>query len=139
LFHSRFTLEDRRKKELELIGKEFKNPKDETNETTPKILVATQVVEASLDIDADLLFTEIAPMDALVQRMGRVLRRHKDFIPEEPKEPNVNVIVFREGYQSGSKYVYENELIEKTFAILKSSSEIINAKDDQLAEIIKRY
>ncbi|MDH7605711.1 MAG: CRISPR-associated helicase Cas3' [Melioribacter sp.] len=139
LLHSRFTLEDRREKEIELIGKEFKNPKDETNEKTPKILVATQVVEASLDIDADVLFTEIAPLDALVQRMGRVLRRYKDSIPEEPKEPNIYVIVFNEGYESGYKKVYENELIEKTIAILKSSEEIINSNEKRLNEIIKKY
>jgi len=73
LLHSRFTLEDRRKKEKLLIETEFPNPKKGNDGA--KILVATQVVEASLDIDADVLFTELAPMDSLVQRMGRVLRR----------------------------------------------------------------
>lgn len=72
LLHSRFTFADRKEKERRLM-EEFKNPKEEPD--GPKILVATQVVEASLDIDADVLFTELAPMDALVQRMGRVLRR----------------------------------------------------------------
>ncbi|WP_438316091.1 CRISPR-associated helicase Cas3' [Candidatus Caldatribacterium sp. SIUC1] len=72
LLHSRFTLEDRRKKE-ETLKEEFPNPKKDNDGA--KILVATQVVEASLDIDADVLFTELAPMDSLVQRMGRVLRR----------------------------------------------------------------
>lgn len=145
LLHSRFTLEHRRKKELDICGSdkekiigEFQNPKPD-DENIPKILVATQIVETSLDIDADVLFTEIAPMDALVQRMGRVLRRYKDSIPVEPKEPNINVIIFREGYESGNKYVYEKELIEKTFAILNSALEIINDEDDQLTEIIKRY
>jgi len=96
-------------------------------------------VEASLDIDADVLFTEIAPLDALVQRMGRVLRRYKDSIPEEPKDPNVYIIVFSEGYESGNKHVYEKELIEKTIAILNSSEEIINSNEKQLIEIIKKY
>jgi len=73
LLHSRFTLEDRRKKEKLLIETEFPNPKKDNDGA--KILVATQVVEASLDIDADVLFTELVPMDSLVQRMGRVLRR----------------------------------------------------------------
>lgn len=138
LFHSRFTLEDRRKIELELIGREFKNPKNEKSETTSKILVATQVVEASLDIDADVLFTEIAPLDALVQRMGRVLRRYTDNYVHNG-EPNVNVIIFREGYESGNKHVYEKELLEKTFAILNSTPVVFNAEDDQLNEIVKKY
>lgn len=59
LFHSRFTNEDKRKK-MELV---------ESIESG--ILVATQVVEVSLDIDYDVLYTEVAPpLDALVQRFG---------------------------------------------------------------------
>ena len=74
LLHSRFTLEDRRNREEKIIN-EFKNPKS-SEENQGKILVATQVVEASLDIDADVLFTDLCPLDALVQRMGRVMRRY---------------------------------------------------------------
>jgi len=74
LLHSRFTLLDKKNKENKYI-EEFKNPKP-TIENKGKILVATQVVEASLDIDADVLFTEICPMDALIQRAGRILRRY---------------------------------------------------------------
>lgn len=72
LLHSRFTVWDRQKLEAQ-VQKSFKNPKRSPDGA--KILVATQVVEASLDIDADVLFTEVAPLDALVQRMGRALRR----------------------------------------------------------------
>ncbi|MGC8778625.1 MAG: CRISPR-associated helicase Cas3', partial [Candidatus Caldatribacteriaceae bacterium] len=72
LFHSRFTLKDRRERE-NILETEFANPKDAPDGA--KILVATQVVEASLNIDADVLFTELAPMDALIQRMGRIFRR----------------------------------------------------------------
>lgn len=72
LLHSRFTVWDRQRLEAQ-IQRSFKNPKKSPDGA--KILVATQVVEASLDIDADVLFTELAPLDALVQRMGRALRR----------------------------------------------------------------
>jgi len=65
--------EEQQKKKIIIKGL-FQNPKPK-DENSPKILVATQVVEASLDIDADYLFTEIAPIDSLVQRMGRVMRR----------------------------------------------------------------
>ena len=74
LLHSRFTLEDRKDRER-IVMEAFGNPKPK-DEKAGRILVATQVVEASLDIDGDVLFTDLAPLDALVQRMGRVMRRY---------------------------------------------------------------
>ncbi len=63
LFHSRFTNEDRERK-MRLVEK-----------IESGILVATQVVEVSLDLDYDVLYTEAAPVDALIQRFGRINRR----------------------------------------------------------------
>ncbi len=121
LLHSHFTLSDRENKEKEIV-KEFENPKS-SNEKDGKILIATQVVEASLNIDADILFTEIAPMDSLVQRMGRVLRRYGPLSsPEDipfPKEPNVYIWVFENGFQSGRNYVYNEDVIKLTLKFLK--------------------
>jgi len=64
-YHSKFTLRDRAKKER-LI-----------DSASTRLLVATQVVEVSLDIDFDRMFTECAPPDAIVQRAGRVNRRRE--------------------------------------------------------------
>ena len=129
LFHSRFRQADRANIENDLL-KFFGNPKPEA-EKEPKILVATQVVEASLDLDADYLFTEIAPWDALIQRMGRVLRAYRqtssnyiqmryhkdnDEIPD-----NIFVIIFDEIFESGKgKYVYHNDLIQATARFFES-------------------
>lgn len=63
LLHSRFNQEDRNRIETELVSGSL-----------PKVLVATQVVEVSLDLDFHQAFLEPAPIDALVQRMGRVNR-----------------------------------------------------------------
>jgi CRISPR-associated endonuclease/helicase Cas3 len=75
LFHARFTMGDRIKKEnevLKLFGK------DSTPEIRKgRILVATQVVEQSLDLDFDFMVTDLAPMDLIIQRSGR-LHRHND-------------------------------------------------------------
>jgi len=124
LLHSRFTLDDRKNHEETLVS-EFSNPKPQ-NELEGKILVATQVVEASLDIDADILFTEITPMDAFVQRLGRVLRRYGPMTSPDNisslSEPNVSVWVFRNGLQSGRGYVYDQELILLTLKLLKDKS-----------------
>jgi CRISPR-associated endonuclease/helicase Cas3 len=116
LLHSRFTHEHRSNLE-DKISKEFSNPKP-PDEKQGKILVATQVVEASLDLDADVLFTEIAPLDALVQRMGRVLRRIRaDY--QHNGEPNVYVWVFEEGLQSGMHRVYNPSIVMLAIKILK--------------------
>jgi len=126
LLHSRFTWNDRRNREKLICGDEkekikgeFENPKS-PDEQAGKILVATQVVEASLDIDADVLFTEIAPLDALVQRMGRVLRRYGPMNSPRsiPEEPNVFVWVFKNGLQSGRGHVYDNDLVLLTLKLL---------------------
>ena len=64
LIHSRFTFKDRRHLESRIFS-------------YPRIVVATQVIEVSLDIDYDEMFTEICYPDSLVQRAGRVNRNGK--------------------------------------------------------------
>ncbi|QOR76070.1 MAG: CRISPR-associated helicase Cas3' [Thermoflavifilum sp.] len=124
LLHAQFTLNDRREKEVE-IEKKFKNPKPE-DEEQGKILVATQVVEASLDIDADVLFTELAPLDALVQRMGRVLRRYGPNNPPPEKnssdEPNVYIWVFNNKLQSINYRMYDKDILFLSLKILHIKS-----------------
>ncbi|MDI6827931.1 MAG: CRISPR-associated helicase Cas3' [Armatimonadota bacterium] len=68
LLHGGFTAEDRLKKEQKL----FRKPG--SRQPACQILIATQVVEVSLDISFDTIFTEIAPVDDLLQRFGRVNR-----------------------------------------------------------------
>jgi CRISPR-associated endonuclease/helicase Cas3 len=67
LFHGRFNMRDRADIERRLAV-----------ESLPPVLVATQVVEVSLDISYAQGYFEAAPIDALAQRMGRVNRRAKD-------------------------------------------------------------
>ena len=75
LFHARFALEDRLKKE-DLVVKTFgKDSGDDKRDG--KILVATQVVEQSLDLDFDALITDLAPIDLLIQRAGRLWRHDR--------------------------------------------------------------
>jgi CRISPR-associated endonuclease/helicase Cas3 len=72
LIHSRFRRKDRsglEKKIIELQDANFENQ--------AAIAVATQVVEVSLDISYDRMITEAAPLDALIQRFGRINRKRK--------------------------------------------------------------
>lgn len=74
LLHSQFTYKDRERKEKDVLYK-FKEEK-----TRPFILVATQIVEISLDISCDIMYTEIAPVDAIGQRGGRIHRKGQTWI-----------------------------------------------------------
>lgn len=76
LFHARFAMGDRldREKEVErFFGKESKGA-----ERAGKIVVATQVIEQSLDVDFDELVSDLAPLDSLFQRFGRYRRHRRD-------------------------------------------------------------
>ncbi|MDW8358883.1 MAG: CRISPR-associated helicase/endonuclease Cas3, partial [Thermus sp.] len=82
LLHARFPAEERALREgvaLALFGKGGPRPER-------AILVATQVAEQSLDLDFDLLYTDLAPMDLLFQRAGR-LHRHERGRPQGLEEP----------------------------------------------------
>lgn len=78
LFHARFTFKDREKianRVIELFGK------DRSHRPFRHILIATQVVEQSLDLDFDHMVSQIAPVDLLLQRAGRLHRHLKRSIP----------------------------------------------------------
>ncbi len=74
LFHSRFTAGDRARIESEVLRR-F-GPQSGAVSRRGHVLIATQVIEQSLDIDFDVLVSDLAPIDLLIQRAGR-LRRHR--------------------------------------------------------------
>lgn len=73
LLHSRFTHNHREAHETEWMGRFGKSASTRCG----SILVATQVVEQSVDLDADILITELAPTDMLLQRIGRLWRHER--------------------------------------------------------------
>jgi len=70
LYHSLFTFDDRENKEIEIA-------KTDSSGKNIGIWIATQVVEVSLDLDFDILITEAAPLNVLIQRMGRCYRKRR--------------------------------------------------------------
>jgi CRISPR-associated endonuclease/helicase Cas3 len=73
IFHARFCLQDRLAREQAVLARFGKT--SQPAERQGQLLVATQVVEQSLDLDFDVMATDLCPMDLLIQRAGR-LHRH---------------------------------------------------------------
>lgn len=112
LLHSGFISTDRVDKEkrlLQMIGKDAKRP-------YKKIIVGTQVIEQSLDIDFDLLISDLAPMDLLLQRLGRLHRHPSTFRPKELKYPVLYVLGTSDSFEfeKGSSHVYGDYLLMRT-------------------------
>ena len=83
LLHSRFPFFRREQLENDWMNR---LGKDSTNRPTGCILVSTQVAEQSVDIDADLLITDLAPTDMLLQRLGRLWRHERPARPCQQPE-----------------------------------------------------
>ena len=148
LLHSRFIDTDRIKKEEELLKKIGKNAE------RPKrfIVVGTQVIEQSLDIDFDLMISDLCPVDLLIQRIGR-LHRHKIERPKEHSEAKLYLMGTSENldFETGAKRVYGDYLLIKTQCALGNSisipkdisplvQEVYGDKDPSLApELLKKY
>ncbi|WP_204120794.1 CRISPR-associated helicase Cas3' [Levilactobacillus sp. 244-2] len=116
VLHSAFLATDRMKQETELqdrIGKHGDRP-------DKMIVIGTQVLEQSLDIDFDVLYTDIAPIDLILQRIGR-LHRHHLKRPESLKIPQVFVMGIQEFgvYGGGNETIYGKYLLMKTDHFLK--------------------
>ena len=80
VFHARFALVDRLRIEKQVVAAfgKLSTPKDRIGEDqNGKVLIATQVVEQSLDLDFDALVTDLAPVDLLIQRAGRLWRHRR--------------------------------------------------------------
>lgn len=76
LFHSRFAMIDRQRIETETVA--LFGDKSSADQRSGRVLIATQVVEQSLDLDFDLMISDLAPIDLLIQRMGREHRHVRD-------------------------------------------------------------
>ncbi len=87
LFHARFALVDRLSREREVLRTFGRGSPSEAR--AGRVLVATQVVEQSLDLDFDALITDLAPIDLLIQRAGRLWRHER---PEREGRPELLVV-----------------------------------------------
>ncbi|MCS7230454.1 MAG: CRISPR-associated helicase Cas3' [Candidatus Kryptonium sp.] len=116
LIHSRFALVDR-----EEIEKKLKKE-------NVVLLVGTQAIEVSLDIDFDVLFTDIAPADRLVQRFGRVNRKGKHNCSD--------VFVFTEYFDEDLR-IYDRDLLENTISELRKLMAMNRISEIDVANFIE--
>ncbi len=108
LLHGRFTGVDRLEKEKriqELVG-------SGSDKRGPVVVVSTQVVEVSLDIDLDECYTDPAPLDALIQRFGRVNRRKRCNLA------SVKVFTLPDGGQG----IYDADLVRASIDLIEQNS-----------------
>jgi CRISPR-associated endonuclease/helicase Cas3 len=136
LFHARFTTQDRNiieKQVLDRFGKYGRRDK-------PAILVATQVVEQSLDLDFDHMVTSLAPIDLLIQRAGR-LHRHRRYADGKLREDNgidlrpdpvmeiLSPSYDEEGMPIITDPVYSHDVLMRTLQRLRTNSKITQSSD----------
>jgi CRISPR-associated endonuclease/helicase Cas3 len=110
LLHGRFNMRDRSRKEA--IIRNASGSKSQ--QRYPIVLVATQAVEVSLDIDLDTIYTDPAPLEALVQRFGRINRRRQ-------QADLALVHVYRQ--PADGQNIYDQAMVQSTLQILERENE----------------
>lgn len=132
LLHSSFLGPDRAHLENKLVGMIGKNGK----RPNKIVVIGTQVLEQSLDIDFDVLFTDIAPVDLLIQRIGR-LHRHRVLRPARLQRPQVYITGAKSlGDYGLNSYIYEDYYLTKTDYFLPAE---LKLPDDTAPLIQKVY
>ncbi len=114
LIHSRLTEEDKRERVKEIVR----------DDSPYKVVIATQVVEAGLDMSADLIITEIAPPNSLIQRFGRFLRREGEKCSNPEK---CAYVWFEEDILDNKEErykVYDASLVRKTKDYLNKNQDL---------------
>ncbi|MCC7366296.1 MAG: CRISPR-associated helicase Cas3' [Dehalococcoidia bacterium] len=141
LFHARFLAKDRERIENDCVDR-FGKPAKGTKHTACRphrfVLVATQVVEQSLDLDFDVMVSELAPIDLLLQRSGR-LQRHKRY--RRYQGPAVLHVRWPEGaddpqFDPPSLHVYDEHVLLRTWHALRERDVIAIPNDVQ--ELVDR-
>ena len=122
LFHARFRFTDRQDKERACLDKFGR----EAPRSQGRILVATQVVEQSLDLDFDWIVTQICPVDLLFQRLGRLHRHVREVRPAGFESPRCTVLSVAGDDYGLHKLIYGNtRVLWRTEQLLFGSSGIV--------------
>jgi len=119
LFHARFRFCDRQAIEKQVLEKYGKGGKREQG----SILIATQVVEQSLDLDFDWMITQLCPVDLLFQRLGR-LHRHQRPRPNRFDQPKCTVLI-----PDDEDYGYHGLIYGNTRVLWRTTQMLLKARE----------
>jgi CRISPR-associated endonuclease/helicase Cas3 len=123
LLHARFPLEERQRRESTIDA--FVGPKTARTLEQPMIIVGTQVLEQSLDYDVDVMVSDFAPVDLLLQRAGR-LHRHIRSRPQRHTTPILEVVVplGESGLPAWKPWerIYEPYVLWRSWAVLREGT-----------------
>ena len=133
LLHSRFIFKERKEKENKI--QEFAPTKEGKRNNDAGIWISTQIVEASLDIDFDVLYTDMCSADSLLQRMGRCYRNRI----YEKDEPNIFIYDTKVGVGNEKNSVYDLELYNRAVDFIKEYDNKIFTEEQKLEYIEKVY
>jgi CRISPR-associated endonuclease/helicase Cas3 len=142
LFHARYPANERQRLEQEVTRRFGRDPS-----FRPKrgVLIGTQVVEQSLDLDFDVMVTDIAPVDLLLQRAGRLHRHDR---PREARRGHAEPVLYIAGMthsgllpELGAPFyfdsIYERYVLLRTWAALRDKSCIVPPEDvDRLVQLV---
>ena len=141
LHHAGFMAWERSEKEDRLRAELGPDAHRGAGRPNRKIVVATQVAEQSLDIDADVLVTDIAPMDLMIQRIGRLHRhdRPETDRPQQVREPKVFVRGIESQtpspvLNSGAEAIYGAKVLLSTLLHLPTTFK----RPDDVAELVRQ-
>jgi CRISPR-associated endonuclease/helicase Cas3 len=141
LFHGRFLFVDRDRIEKDCIAK-FGKP-NASKRPERYVLVATQVIEQSLDLDFDLMISDIAPVDLLLQRSGR-LHRHEERKDRPEKLKNPTMWLISPGQSESGKadfgdsgFIYDRHVLLRSWLTLRDQMQVqLPAMMDSLIESV---
>lgn len=122
VFHARYRFADRQEKEAAVL----KNYGRNAARAAGRILVATQVVEQSLDLDFDWMLTQICPVDLLFQRLGRLHRHERERRPVGFDAPRCTVMTVEGDDYGTHKLIYGNaRVLWRTETLLMRNSMLV--------------
>lgn len=127
LFHARYPFDQRMALEMAVVQR---FGRDGHARPPRMVCVATQVIEQSLDIDFDLMVSELAPVDLILQRSGRVWRHHRQDRPEHHPGPELWLLLPETTAQGvpefdrATAFIYDEHLLLRSYLALKDLREL---------------